>query len=226
MLRFICILAFFSSLARQQQSSQPPLLTLLKNTTGISEYMTLLTAQHTDLLDILASTPDTTLLIPTNDAFAKIPYSALGAPFLTNNSEVIRSVLEYHVLAGRYSTAGFNGTFRFLPTWLRNTSFELVEGGQVIGAVQQSEGVTILTSGLGSRATVNKSVSRPRSLCSTSRYGAVGPMKLEHLLTEWDVGFSFRQRFGSPRRHFSRSTGTALGYGFAVQRDSFRWRNL
>ena len=152
------------SLTRQQQSSLPTLPTLLKNATSASEYTTLLTVQHPDLLDILATTPDTTLLIPTDDAFAKIPYSALGAPFLSNNSDVIRSVLEYHILAGRYPVDGFNGTFRFVPTWLRNTNLELVDGGQVVGGVQQSEGVNIFISGLGSRATVNKSVSQARSL--------------------------------------------------------------
>lgn len=164
-------------------TAPPSLREVLNSTThgNINEYVTLL-GQHQDLFDLLSSPPPSsnapdmmnsvivggegagggggmiTILIPNNDAFRQIPYSGLGLAFKMNDSDTIRSTMEYHVLSGLYPTSAFNtnGSFSFLHTWLGNETATNVSGGQVVGAVQQSPGVTIFTSGLGSRSSLVK----------------------------------------------------------------------
>ena len=155
----LILLPVLASCQQQGSNSPPDLLTLLQNDPSISEYATFLTKQHTDYLDVLAYTPDQTLLVPSNNAFDKIPYSSLAAAFQENDSDVIRSVMNYHVLQGRHPCSTFSGTFQFIPTWLRNTTYQNVNRGQVVGAVQQSKDTNIFTSGLGSRSTVTQAVS-------------------------------------------------------------------
>ncbi|KAL9119302.1 MAG: hypothetical protein Q9187_004143, partial [Circinaria calcarea] len=75
--------------------------------------------------------------------------------FATNNSDAIHEFLQYHVLPNVYPSDFFNGTFKFLPTFLRDQRYENVTGGQVIAGVQQAGKVWVAVSGLGSRATLS-----------------------------------------------------------------------
>lgn len=157
---FVRFLTFATGLANVN-NAQPSLSDVLINKTqaNVSEYLTLL-GQHQDFFDLISSPPDAkmqtglTLLIPNNDAFGKIPYSGLSAAFKNNNTDTIRSVLEYHVLNGSHSASSVHSSFSFPPTWLDNSTYTNVTAGQVVGAVQQSPGVNIFTSGLGSRSTL------------------------------------------------------------------------
>ena len=159
---FVLFLTFATGLA-SVNDAQPSLSDVLSNETqaNVSEYLSLL-GQHQDFFDLMSSPPNAemqiglTLLIPNNDAFGKIPYSGLGAAFKNNETDTIRSILEYHVLSGSHPANSFNSSFSFPPTWLENSTFANVPVGQVVGGVQQSPGVNIFTSGLGSRSTLVK----------------------------------------------------------------------
>jgi uncharacterized surface protein with fasciclin (FAS1) repeats len=54
--------------------------------------------QSAGLVEALATTPNLTVFAPTNDAFAKIDESVLGA--IGGNAEVLTAVLTYHVVPG------------------------------------------------------------------------------------------------------------------------------
>lgn len=140
-----------------QQKTQD-LTGLLNGNSNLTEYTTLLTS-YRDLYANLSFQHDITVLCPSNDAFQKIPYSTLGPAFTANDSGVIRSVLQYHVLPGLHPASSFNGSFLFESSWLENSTYTNVTGGQVVGGVQQAGNVNVFTSGLGSRSTLVTPVS-------------------------------------------------------------------
>ena len=141
------------------ESTTPSLQSLLHSMPNISEFASLLgSSPYSTLLQYLSSQRGSpvTILVPNDTAFAKLPHSSLGIAFENNDTHVIQDILEYHVLQDIHSAETLNGTFEFLPTWLSDTP---ITGGQVVGAVQQSEGVSIITSGLGERTTLLDTVS-------------------------------------------------------------------
>lgn len=144
------------------QQKPQDLTNLLNGNPNLTEYTTLLTS-YRDIYANLSFQQDITILVPSNDAFQKIPNSLLGAAFMANDSGIIRSVLQYHVLQGLHPASSFNGSFSFDPTWLDNSTYSNVTGGQVVGGVQQAGNVNIFTSGLGSRSTLSKAVRHPIS---------------------------------------------------------------
>ncbi|KAL8695024.1 MAG: hypothetical protein Q9218_000392 [Villophora microphyllina] len=139
-------------LAFAQESTQD-LTQALQSNKNLSEFTTLLTS-YGDIYANLSFQNGVTILAPNNDAFNKIPYSSLGPAFEANQSQIVRSVLQYHILPGLHPSGSYNGTFSFDQTWLQNTSYTNVTGGQVVGGVQQAGDVNIYTSGMGSRSTL------------------------------------------------------------------------
>ena len=136
---------------------------LLNSQTNISEFTTLLTKQYGDIYANLSFQDQVTILAPSNAAFAKIPYSSLGPAFQNNQSDVIRAVLQYHILPGIHRVESYNGSFEFTPSWLSDSNYTNVTGGQAVGGVQQAGNVNVFTSGMGSRSTVEKGVRRPKT---------------------------------------------------------------
>lgn len=141
-----------ASVAFAQQGTKD-LTQLLQSNKNLSEFTTLLTS-YGDIYANLSFQSQVTILAPNNDAFNKIPYSSLGPAFEANQSQIVRSVLQYHILPGLHPSGSYNGSFSFDRTWLQNTSYTNVTGGQVVGGVQQSGAVNIFTTGLGSRSTL------------------------------------------------------------------------
>ncbi|KAL9598981.1 MAG: hypothetical protein Q9219_004164 [cf. Caloplaca sp. 3 TL-2023] len=142
----------FPFVAIAQQSTKD-LTQLLQSNQNLSEFTTLLTS-YGDIYANLSFQSGLTILAPNNDAFNKIPYSSLGPAFEANQSQIVRSVLQYHILPGLHPSKSYNGSFSFDRTWLQNGSYTNVSAGQVVGGVQQSGPVNIFTSGMGSRSTL------------------------------------------------------------------------
>ncbi|KAL8738549.1 MAG: hypothetical protein Q9181_000656 [Wetmoreana brouardii] len=148
----LALLSFGTSTLAQQQDAMD-LTQLLRSNKNLSEFTTLLTS-YGDIYANLSFQSGVTILAPNNDAFNKIPYSSLGPAFEANQSQIVRSVLQYHILPGIHTPGSYNGSFSFDQTWLQNTSYTNVTGGQVVGGVQQAGDVNIFTSGMGSRSTL------------------------------------------------------------------------
>ncbi|KAL8701345.1 MAG: hypothetical protein Q9224_000546 [Gallowayella concinna] len=135
------------------QNGTKDLTQLLQSNHNLSEFTALLTS-YGDIYANLSFQSDVTILAPNNDAFHKIPYSSLGPAFEANQSQIVRSVLQYHILSGRHPAGGYNGTFSFDKSWLQHTNYTNVTGGQVVGGVQQAGNVNVFTSGMGTRSTL------------------------------------------------------------------------
>ncbi|KAL8643049.1 MAG: hypothetical protein Q9228_000345 [Teloschistes exilis] len=135
------------------QDDTKDLTQLLQSQKNLSQFTALLTS-YGDIYANLSFQSGITVLAPNNDAFNKIPYSSLGPAFEANQSQIVRSVLQYHILPGIHPSGSYNGSFSFDRTWLQNASYTNVMGGQVVGGVQQAGDVNIYTSGMGSRSTL------------------------------------------------------------------------
>ncbi|KAL8759866.1 MAG: hypothetical protein Q9199_000431 [Rusavskia elegans] len=151
---FVPLLACLSfTVIALAQNETWDLTQLLQSNKNLSQFTTLLTS-YGDIYANLSFQSDVTILAPNDDAFNKIPYSSLGPAFEANQSQIVRSILQYHILPGLHPAGGYNGSFSFDRTWLQNTSYTNVTGGQVVGGVQQAGNVNVFTSGLGSRSTL------------------------------------------------------------------------
>ena len=157
---FTFVTVCFTSLAALTLAQDKPkdLTDLLNDQKNLTEFTTLLTKQYGDIYANLSFQDQVTILAPSNAAFAKIPYSTLGPAFVNNQSNVVRAVLEYHIIPGLHRAESYNGSFTFTPSWLSNSTYTNVTGGQVVGGVQQAGNVNVFTSGLGTRSTMEKGV--------------------------------------------------------------------
>ncbi|KAI4245989.1 MAG: hypothetical protein L6R40_002205 [Gallowayella cf. fulva] len=144
----------FTTLALAQAGTTKDLTQLLQSNENLTEFTTLLTS-YGDIYANLSFQSDVTILAPNNEAFNKIPYSSLGPAFENNQSQIVRAVLQYHILPGRHPAAAYNGSFSFDKTWLQHSNYTNVTGGQVVGGVQQAGNVNVFTSGLGTRSTLD-----------------------------------------------------------------------
>jgi len=150
LLTLVSILAFTASTFAAKTPDLTKLLDGNKNLTSIST----LIQKYGDIYATLSFENNITILAPSDDAFNKLPYSSLGTAFETNDTGIIRSILQYHVLNGTYASASFNSSFQFIPTHLTNSTYSNVTGGAVVSLVKQAGDVIIAVSGEGSRSTV------------------------------------------------------------------------
>lgn len=165
-MRFTFVTICLTLLAAHSLAQDKPkdLTDVLNEQKNLTEFTTLLTKQYGDIYANLSFQDQVTILAPNNGAFAKIPYSTLGPAFENNQSDIVRSVLQYHIIPGLHRADSYNSSFSFTPSWLSNSSYTNVTGGQVVGGVMQAGDVNIFTSGMGSRSTLLQAVclSAPR----------------------------------------------------------------
>jgi len=69
------------------------------------------------------------VLIPNDQALATFGNEN---PDLTNDTEAIRALLEYHIANGTHPSASFGLQPLFVPTLLTNSNYTNVTGGQVV----------------------------------------------------------------------------------------------
>ncbi|OCT47219.1 beta-Ig-H3/fasciclin [Cladophialophora carrionii] len=103
------------------------ILTILKQQNDISTFIALL-EQFDDLVDIL-NQGTFSVLIPNDQALA-----AFGNenPDLSNDTDALRALLEYHIANGTHPSATFGLQPLFVPTLLTNPDYTNVTGGQVV----------------------------------------------------------------------------------------------
>ena len=127
---------------------------LLNSQTNLTNFTNLLTTYGADIYANLSTQQNITIFAPSDLAFAKIPSQVLGPAFATNDTDVLRALIQYHVLPGTYPTSTFNGSFQFPPTLLNSQTYSNVTGGQVVALVQQAGNTSVAVTGLGSRSTL------------------------------------------------------------------------
>jgi uncharacterized surface protein with fasciclin (FAS1) repeats len=105
----------------------------------------------------LGNETNITVLAPSNEAFAAFLNSSAGTAAASIPSTV-EALLSYHVLNGTYPASAFTNTSQFIPTFLTNSSYANVTGGQRVEAVLNGTNVEIF-SGLLQKSTVTTAVS-------------------------------------------------------------------
>jgi hypothetical protein len=109
------------------------------------------------LLAALGNATNITVLAPSNEALAVFLNSSAGTATASIPSAV-EALLTYHVLNGTYPATAFTNTSQFIPTFLINSSYTNVTGGQRVEAVLNGTNVEIF-SGLLQKSTVTTAVS-------------------------------------------------------------------
>jgi uncharacterized surface protein with fasciclin (FAS1) repeats len=157
-MRFTLAFIITATLSATCFARSTDLTTLLEGRGDLTEFFKLLTS-YGDIYANLSFQQDVTVIAPNNVAFNRIPYSSLNSVFPNKQSDIIRSILQYHIFSSVQTTSSYGGSFKFVPTWLYNQSVTNVTGGQVVGGVAQAGNVNVLISGLGTRSTITEKVS-------------------------------------------------------------------
>ena len=131
---------------------------LLNSQTNLTNFTNFLITYGADIYANLSTQQNITVFAPSDLAFSKIESQVLGPAFTTNNTDLLRALIQYHVVPGTYPSSTFNGSFQFPPTLLNNQTYTNVTGGQVVALVQQAGNISVAVTGLGSRSTLTTTV--------------------------------------------------------------------
>ena len=134
-------------------------LSVLQTHPELSQFSSYINAS-TNFASVVSSANNFTLLAPSNAAFDAW-LSTHGIPSLPE--DVVEATLMYHLLNGGFPTTSFADEAQFVSSYLTNTSYSNVTGGQRVELVTGLESQPLLMSN-------NKTV--------TSILSAVGSMRL------------------------------------------------
>ncbi|KAK0624040.1 FAS1 domain-containing protein [Immersiella caudata] len=111
--------------------------------------------QQPDLLRTLGSLTDITILAPSNEAFTKLLSDPAVAAAIQSTPSLVPALLTYHVLNGTFLASALTALSEpaFVHTFLTDTTYSTVSGGQVVEVKAENGGVTVL-SGNGASAKV------------------------------------------------------------------------
>ena len=122
--------------------SADPLLDTIKSTKELNTLNSIITASK-NLTALFSSVKDFTLLAPSNDALEKWFAKGDGS----NNAALLETkLLRYHLLHGRITTQDFTTTPQFMHSFMNDSSYANVTGGQVVELVKKN-GEPIILSG-------------------------------------------------------------------------------
>jgi len=83
---------------------------IVETAVGSEVHTTLVAAvKAADLVGVLSSDGPFTVFAPTNDAFAKLPEGTVESLLKAENIETLKSILTYHVVAGKFMAADVIG---------------------------------------------------------------------------------------------------------------------
>lgn len=133
----------FSFIAWAAFASSQSITSVLSGAPELSN-LTALVSQYPNLVEALKTTPDITILAPSNDAIAKLLASPLGKS-LAAEPKLIEAILSYHVVTGKLATSEFKTTPVFLPTGLTAQALTNVTGGQVVEAFRNDNQLDIVS---------------------------------------------------------------------------------
>ena len=123
---------------------------IVETAAGSEVHTTLVAAvKAADLVGVLSSDGPFTVFAPTNDAFAKLPEGTVESLLKAENIETLKSILTYHVVAGKFMAADVIGLIKknngkaMIPT---------VNGGNLIATL--NNGAVYITDANGNSAKV------------------------------------------------------------------------
>ena len=129
-----------------------PSRNIVQNAVNSRDHTTLVAAvQAAGLAETLSSPGPFTVFAPTNAAFERLPAGTVETLLRPENREMLRSVLTYHVVAGRVTAASLTRMIRAGRGTARLTT---VQGGRLTARMMR--GSVVLTDGRGGMATVTQ----------------------------------------------------------------------
>merc|ERR1712070_1019939 len=126
-------------------------LTALLSSTDSLSSLNDLVGNYPDFAAALASREDVTILAPSNDALETLMNS--DAASMLDNDQFVQALLNYHVINGTVYASNITQTPIFAPTYLNNSMYSNVTGGQVVEA-RREDGEVQFVSGLKQVSTV------------------------------------------------------------------------
>lgn len=115
-----------------------------------------LLASNPDIVKTLSDASDITLLAPSNDALSKFLSNPSNAATVVSQAGLLDALLSYHVLNGTLYASNFTNSSIFVPTWLSNSSYANVTGGQVVEASLTNGSNVTFWSALKQNSTVSQ----------------------------------------------------------------------
>lgn len=127
-----------------------PTKTIVQNASAASNLTTLVAAvKAADLVDTLSGPGPFTVFAPTNAAFAKLPAGTVETLVKPENKATLTSILTYHVVAGRLTSADIA---RAIKAGGGKAVLTTVNGGTLTGSMMGNK--LILTDAKGGTSTV------------------------------------------------------------------------
>jgi len=142
MFRKVLSLAALASLAAAQGAQN--LTDVLGSNPSLSNLTTYL-GLYPNIVSSLAQLTNVTLLAPNNEAFSKLLSGPGAASFQPNNTALISALFSYHVLLGAYPASAITNTSAFIPTALKDPTYDNVQPGQVVEAVRSGKNATFIS---------------------------------------------------------------------------------
>jgi uncharacterized surface protein with fasciclin (FAS1) repeats len=110
-----------------------PTKDIVDNAVNSKDHTTLVAAvQAAGLVETLKSEGPFTVFAPTNEAFGKLPAGTVETLVKPENKATLTSILTYHVLAGRYSSAAI---MKAIKDGKGSAAFKTVAGGTLTGTM-------------------------------------------------------------------------------------------
>lgn len=152
-LKYMAVSALAAA-ASAQNNMTMNLTAALMGTPDLSNLTTYVSA-FPQLLSMLGSARNITILAPSNEAFEKLLSSPAGNAIRMNDTAMIQGLLSYHVLNGTFPASSITEMAAFVPTMLMDEMLTNVTGGQVVECMRAEDEV-IFTSGLRMNSTVTQ----------------------------------------------------------------------
>jgi uncharacterized surface protein with fasciclin (FAS1) repeats len=123
---------------------------IIENASNSSDHTTLVAAvKAAGLVDTLSGPGPFTVFAPTNEAFAKLPAGTVDMLLKPENLGMLKSILTYHVIAGKYDSAAI---MMAIKKGKGKAKFKTVNGGWLTASMSGSD--LILTDAKGGMSKV------------------------------------------------------------------------
>lgn len=117
-----------------------PQKTLYENLKQSKDHTTFMAAFETaGLAPMLQSSQQVTVFAPTNTAFGKLPREAAQGLFKPENKAILKSVINYHVVPGKYAAQDLRDGMKLKTVMGQDLVFTEKDGGWLINGVTRIE---------------------------------------------------------------------------------------
>lgn len=149
-------LAVAAVYAQEDSDSGSTNLTALLSGTDTLSSLNDLIGNFPDLATTLAGLEGVTILAPSNDALESLMSNSSSSSSMLSDEEFVSALLRYHVINGTVYASNITESPLFPSTYLNDSTYSNVTGGQVVQAVMNDDDEVEIVSGLKTRSMVSQ----------------------------------------------------------------------